>query len=351
MTRGSFRRLCAAAALLLIFSTGCATVTQPEPSVETDERATQPDVVKVGMIFDTFVVERWIRDRDAFLATAADLGATVDISNSNGDIRRQEEMIRYYTEAGFDAIVIVAIDSNPLVRAIRDARAQGVKVISYDRLVRNAGTDLYVSFDNRQIGELMAQEALAYLSPQEDDAILILGPKSDNNVLLIREGIEAVFHDAPSVEVLEEAYIDDWDAEKAAAWVEEHLDRIGEAEVIICGNDNFAGSIIRTLSANRIQLPAIIGQDADLDACQRIVEGTQTMTVYKPVHLLAQEAARLTVALAKGEEIAPDGTLEDGSTSVAARLLSPQAVTASNMEETVIESGFHTRDEVYLNVR
>lgn len=330
---------------------GCGSVTEPVQTAEPETTASSAEDIRIGMIFDTFVVERWIRDRDAFLATAQDLGATVDITNSNGDIKRQEEMIRYYTDAGFDAIVIVAIDSNPLVRAIRDARAKGVKVVSYDRLVRNAGTDLYVSFDNREIGELMAKEALTHVREPENDVLLVLGPKSDNNVLLIREGIEAVFESAPSVEVLDEAYIDDWDAELAARYVEEHLDLVREAEVIICGNDSFAGSISRTMSANRIPLPAIIGQDADLDACQRIVEGTQTMTVYKPVHLLAQEAARLTVAMAKGEAFETDGTLEDGSTSIAVRLLSPQAVTESNMEETVVESGFHTRDEVYLNVR
>ena len=307
------------------------------------------DEVKIGMIFDTFVVERWIRDRDAFLTTAQDLGATVDITNANGSIERQEEMIRYYADNGFDAVVIVAIDSSPLVRAIRDARSKGVKIISYDRLIRMAGSDLYISFDNRGVGRLMAQAAADRLT-QGDPVLLLLGPQSDNNTLLLEEGIMEVLNEK-GLTVADRAYITDWDAEEASRYIEENLETVREVKGIICGNDNFAGSVIRTLSANRVDLPVITGQDADLDACQRIVEGTQTMTVYKPVHLLAQEAAKSAVALCTGEDVGAHETLNDGSVEVRTMLLAPQAVYASNMEDTIIESGFHTWDEVYLNVR
>ncbi len=337
--------------LLLVLLTGCMSQPKTEqiaqqPGQETER---EEDSIRIGMIFDTFVVERWLRDRDAFLSTASELGASVDITNANGSVARQEEMIRYYIKEKMDAIVLVAIDSKPLKQAIKAAREAGVPVISYDRLVRDAGTDLYVSFDSTQVGRLMAKGIAQQLDPG-DKVLLLLGPTSDNNTNLMETGMKEVLSEY-DVEIADIAYIVDWDAEEAVRYVETHIESIREVDGILCGNDNFAGSVIRTLSANRIELPLIAGQDADVEACQRIVEGTQYMTVYKPVHFLAKEAAKSAVALAKDESIVYDTLLDDGTFQVKARLLLPREVTKENMEDTVIASGFHTKAEVYLNVR
>ena len=147
-------------------------------------------------------------------------------------------------------------------------------------------------------------------------------------------------------------YCDGWRAELAADSVYEHEDVINDVDAIMCGNDNIAGQVIRALSEKRLagEIP-VVGQDADLEACQRIVEGTQTMTVYKPVEKLARRAAECTISLAKGEELIGDDvtTINDGTYDISYIGLEPVAVTLDNINEVIISSGFHNKEDVYLN--
>ena len=142
--------------------------------------------IKIGMIFDTFVVERWQRDRDVFVATAQDLGAEVDTQNANGSVEKQEQLMRYFIDEQMDAIVIVPIESEALCDEIREARDHGIKVISYDRLVLNAGTDLYVSFDNEGVGALMGEAFTDTLKPG-DKIVMICGSQTDANVASVEK--------------------------------------------------------------------------------------------------------------------------------------------------------------------
>lgn len=117
------------------------------------------------------------------------------------------------------------------------------------------------------------------------------------------------------------------------------------------GNDNIAGHAIRALSERRLAGDVcVVGQDADLDACQRIVEGTQCMTVYKPVEKLAKRAAELSVILAKGEELLEKESIYDGSYEVPYERLEPIAVTKENMDEE-ITGKYHEESDIYLNIR
>ena len=120
----------------------------------------------------------------------------------------------------------------------------------------------------------------------------------------------------------------------------------------MCGNDGIATSTVRALAEKRLASKIrIVGQDAELEACQRIVEGTQVMTVYKPVEKQAQAAAVYACQLARGEDIQTDRKAYDGTYDVPAVVLEPIAVNADNMQEVIINSGFHLKEEVYLNVR
>jgi len=119
----------------------------------------------------------------------------------------------------------------------------------------------------------------------------------------------------------------------------------------MCGNDNIATMVVHALAENRkADNMLVVGQDADLEACQRIVEGTQTMTVYKPVEKLASRAAECTIALIKGEELSGDDVMSfnDGKYDVPYVKLTPIAVTEENMNEVIINSGFHLKEDVYL---
>ena len=115
------------------------------------------DKIQIGMSFDSFVIERWQRDRDIFVSMAKELGAEVNVQNANGDIEEQKKQIDYFIKKEMDVIVIICIDSEGLKEHVQKAKDAGIKIIAYDRLINNADVDLYISFDNEMVGTMMAQ--------------------------------------------------------------------------------------------------------------------------------------------------------------------------------------------------
>ena len=338
---------------MLLLLSGCSAgkTKETEPAAAADD-----DRIQIGLSFDSFVIERWMRDRDVFVSTAEELGADVNVQNANGDVDEQISQIRYFIEKGVDVIAIVAIDGDSLSEVVDEAKKADIQVICYDRLIRNAGTDLYVSFDNRQVGVLMG-EALKTALPDGGRIFAIHGSRSDNNVSLIKEGLEDAL-DGSGIEIAYTAYCDNWRAELAFDAVNAGLEETGGIDGIMCGNDDLAGSAVRALAEHRLagKVP-VVAQDAELSACQRIAEKTQTMTVFKSVEDEARDAAKLAVALAKGEDItSPDAdlpvteTISDGTWEVPYFYIEPIAVTGENMDQVIIESGFHREEDVYLNV-
>lgn len=329
---------------LLLLQGGCGRM---EESGRED--AGEEEKIQIGMSFDSFVIERWQRDRDVFVSVAKELGAEVNVQNANGVVEEQRKQIDYFIQKGMDVIVIIAIDPVALRDSVKQAKAAGIRVISYDRLIDNADVDLYISFDNEMVGEMMAR---ALLIKQIDNVIMIGGSPTDNNVPLV-EGAFKRLMSKHRVQVLDAVHADNWRAEAAAEYIYENPLKVAQADAIMCGNDDLATQAVRALSENRQAGEIyVVGQDADLAACQRIVEGTQVMTVYKPVEKLATRAAEAAVALAKGEELAGDDVTQvhSGAYRIPYIALEPVSVNRGNIDEVIIGSGFHLKEDVYLNV-
>ncbi|QNU65562.1 substrate-binding domain-containing protein [Ruminiclostridium herbifermentans] len=321
---------------------------------KTDSKsADNPDVeenkIQIGMCFDSFIIERWILDRDVFVSAAKALGAEVNVQNANGDVDKQKEQIKYFIKKKIDALVIIPIDSEAISKVVLEAKNAGIKVISYDRLIKNANADLYISFDNEKVGRMMAEAMVASGLPNKS-VLMICGSPKDNNVSLIKQGFFDVMN-RNNIYIIDIAYANDWKAELAASYIYDNVDKVKKADAIMFGNDDLATQGVRALSEKRlIDKVKVVGQDADLAACQRIVEGTQLMTVYKPVDKLAKQAAEYAVKLVQGKKLENAQTINDGNYDVQYIALEPIAVNKDNMDEVIIDSGFHLREDVYLNV-
>ncbi len=317
-----------------------------------ESKPQEEERIQIGMSFDSFVIERWQRDRDVFVSMAKELGADVNVQNANGDLEEQKNQIDYFIKKDMDVIVIICIDSAGLNEHVKKAKAAGIKVIAYDRLITDADVDLYISFDNEMVGTMMG-EALAECGiGQESNVLMLGGPQADNNVPLVEGGFKKVMEEH-KVTILDSVHADGWRAELAAAYVYDHMDTVEQADAIMCGNDDLASKVVHALAEKRMAGNIlVVGQDADLEACQRIVEGTQVMTVYKPVEKLAQRAAECAVMLAKGEEITGEDVtiIDNGGYQIPYVSLSPVSVNEENMNEVIIGSGFHLKEDVYLNV-
>ena len=331
---------------LLLAAAGCG---KPENGRENDTG--EEEKVQIGMSFDSFVIERWQRDRDVFVSVAKELGAEVNVQNANGVAQEQKKQIDYFIEKGMDVIVIIAIDPSALQDSVKKAKDAGIKVVSYDRLINDADVDLYISFDNEMVGTMMGQ-ALVKEGIAGGCVVMLGGSLTDNNVPMV----ESAFKNEMSkhrVTILDSIHADNWRAEEAAAYIYANPVKIAQADAIMCGNDDLATQAVRALAETRQAGDIlVVGQDADLAACQRIVEGTQVMTVYKPVERLATRAAEAAVALAKGEALAGDDVTEinSGAYRVPYIGLAPISVNRDNIDEVIIGSGFHLKEDVYLNV-
>ena len=334
--------------LLTIIFSGCASTARE--SVGSSKAG--DDKVQIGMCFDSFVIERWQRDRDVFVSTAKELGAEVNVQNANGDADKQKEQIDYFIKKGMDVIVIISIDPEKIADSVKKAQDEGISVIAYDRPINGAGADLYISFDNEMVGEMMGQ-AFVDNGLKNGKVVMICGSPTDQNVPMVCSGFEKVMEENGN-EILDVFYADGWKAEAAGDYVYDSDEIIEEADAIMCGNDDLASRVVFALSEKRLAgKKLVVGQDADLEACQRIVEGTQLMTVYKPIEQLAKKAAEAAVKLGSGEGLSDEELSEydDGKKVVPYLKIETISVTAENMDEVIIKSGFHLKEDVYLNVQ
>ncbi len=333
--------------MLSLLLSGCGS----EDDNQNETVNTDNDRIQIGMSFDSFVIERWQRDRDVFVATARELGAEVNVQSANGEIEEQISQIKYFINKKVDAIVVVPIDAQALTEVVVKAKKAGIPVMCYDRLIKNANTDLYISFDNEKVGDLMGRALYDKLGKNRK-IIEVCGPESDNNVEQVAEGFSYQSR-RNAARIIDTCHCEGWHSEIAYDYIISHEDIVKKADGIMCGNDALAGVVIKALSEMRLAGDIlVVGQDADLEACQRIVEGTQLMTVYKPIEKLAQKAAQSAVTMAEGKDLEDENLsgYDDGEGTVPYLKIDPVSVNESNINEVIIKSGFHLKEDVYLNV-
>jgi D-xylose transport system substrate-binding protein len=301
---------------------------------------------------DSFVEERWTRDRDVFMATAASLGADVDLQIGEESPQTQEAQINYLLERGVDVLVLVASDPVLLSHAVQEAKRNEVPVLLYERVVRNAGASLYLAYDGERVGELQARAIVEKIG--SGSIVVYNGPRNDVVAEMAHEGVMKVLTplvSAGKIRILADYWPATTNSEEAYSFLDGLLAEGKSVEGIISANDLQAEAMIRALALRRLAgKVAVAGADADLAACQRIAEGTQEMTVYKPIDQIASKAAELAVFLSRDVRFTVHNAIYDGSYRVPYYELEPIAVNASNLRETVVKDGFHLEEDVYRNV-
>ncbi|MBF4695066.1 substrate-binding domain-containing protein [Fusibacter ferrireducens] len=312
------------------------------------------DKVKIGFLVDSLVIERWQKDRDIFISKAKSLGAEVILKNAYEDAEVQNQQVKELVAQGVDVIVIIPYDRALIGPFLKQAKRNDIKIISYDRLVENGGVDLYISFDNVLVGEIMGRELLEKVPT--GNYVIINGSPKDHNSYMFNEGYMSVLKpaiDSGRIHVVKEVWAEDWREIYAYDTINDLVDSGIKIDGIIGANDDLAEGAIRALLERQLaESVYVTGHDANLSACQRIVEGTQYITVYKPIKTLAQKAAEIAVemATAKTDKVYSEDTIYDGERNVPYVKLMPELVTEDNMTNTVIKDGFHVLEDVYRNI-
>jgi D-xylose transport system substrate-binding protein len=311
----------------------------------------------IGLSLDTLKEERWQRDRDIFVKKAADLGVDVKVQSANGDDVRQVSDVQSLITEGVDVMVIAPHNGDAMAKAVHLAHDAGIPVLSYDRLIRNCDLDLYMTFDNFHVGELQAQSLVDALAKSGSGKriIRLYGAKTDNNAVVFKAGQDKVLQPlihSGAIQVVHEDWVEDWKPENAKKVTNAGINKAGHNfDAILASNDGTAGGAIQALIEEGLAGKVLVtGQDADLAACQRILAGTQSMTVYKPLKNLADRAAEYAVKLAQRRPVIAAGSYDNGQIQVPTVLLEVIAVTKDNLRDTVVKDGFHTAEEIYGNI-
>lgn len=333
----------------VVFAAACSQAGQG-PGGNSTSGQNRAGKIRIGLSMDSLKEERWQKDRDIFVKRAEELGAEVLVQAADGKDETQVKQAESLLTQGIDVLVVIPHNSEVAGSIVESAKRSNVPVISYDRLIRNSEPALYISFDNEKVGEMQARY-LVEKAPK-GNYILIGGSLSDNNAQLLRTGQMRVLQpliNKGDIKIVADQWARDWQPEEALKHTENALTiNNNDVAAVVASNDGTAGGSIQALGAQGLSGKVFIsGQDADLAALQRIVLGTQSMTVYKPVSKLAARAAEAAVALAKKEKVETNGKVNNGTIDVPAIMLEPIVVDKGNIDETVIKDGYQKREDIY----
>jgi D-xylose transport system substrate-binding protein len=328
---------------------------QPGQSGASYQRKTKKagEPIYIGFSMDTLKEERWQRDKQLVEARAAEVGAKLDVQVANGDDAVQTKQCDNMLTKGVDVLIVAPHNGEIAASIVENAHGKGVPVISYDRLIRNSDVDLYVSHQVEKMGEMQGDYALKHVP--KGNYVLIGGAPTDNNARLLRQGQMNVIKpavDRGDIKIIADPYAKEWKADEALRYTADALTRTnGDIQAVIASNDGTAGGAVSALEAANLGGKVLVtGQDAQLDACQRIAAGKQTMTIYKPIKPLADSAVDSAIKLARGESLNAPDKINNGKLDVPSILQVPVAVDKDNLTETVIKDGYHKLEDVYKDV-
>jgi len=335
---------------LMIAASFSACVKGPEGDGTKRVRGTGP--VRIGFSMDTLKEERWQRDKALFEQRCKEVGAQCDVLVADGSDATQVNQAESFLTKGVDVLIVAPHNGQIAASIVEAAHRQGVPVISYDRLIRNSDVDLYVSHQVVKIGQMQAQYALDH-APR-GNYVMIGGSQTDNNAVLLMEGQMSVLQpaiDKGQIKIVAKQYAREWLASEALRIMEDALTKnSNDIQAVVASNDGTAGGAISALPPQLVGKILVTGQDAALDAVQRVVEGKQTMTIYKPIQPLAFSAVDSAMKLAKGEKVDAKDKINNGKLDVPALLFEPMVLDKNNVMQTVIKDGYHKLEDVYKNV-
>ena len=306
----------------------------------------------IGISLPTQREERWVRDRDVMESYALGKGINVKVKVADTDLAQQVSQVDELISEGINVLILAPTDSEAAADMVRKANNSGIRVISYDRLIKNSDIDLYISVNGLRVGELQGRFLIE--NAPKGNYIILSGDPDDDNSTLLKKGamkyIEPLVNKG-DIKIVTEAVVDNWDPRNAFKIVMDSLiANNNKIDAILAPNDAIAGAAIEALSERGLASKVIItGQDSDLAAAQRIVRGTQSMTVFNDTRELGKAAIDSAIKIANGEAIDINYTINNGKINVPSILLSPVLVTKDNLDKVLIDSAYLNKKDVYNN--
>ncbi len=310
--------------------------------------------MKIGFAMDTLKEERWQRDFDSFKAHCEKMNVDCVITIADNKADKQANDVDNLLTQKVDALVIAPHDATQAASMVDKAKAQGIPVISYDRLINSEKIDAYISHQVPVIGRKIAEYALQ--KAPKGNYVMVYGASTDNNAVIMKKEQLAVLQsaiDKKEITIVADNFMTDWRPDEALKMTENALTQNNDnIQAFVVSNDGMAGGVVSALEKKGLAGKIIVtGQDAQLDALQRIAEGKQSMTVYKPIAPLANAAVEAAIKLAKKEKLDTKPFLNDTlKKEVPAILLEVTTVDKANLMDTVVKDGWAKYEDIFKNV-
>jgi D-xylose transport system substrate-binding protein len=334
--------------LTLLFISACVQQPTEPTNVQTKKKAGK---IKIGFSMDT-LKEHWVRDKELIEKRAKELGADVIVNVAESNDERQLQQIDDFITQGVDVLIIAPHNGQVAATGVEKAKAKGIPVVSYDRLILSDKIDVLVSHLHSTAGKMQAEYALK-LAPK-GNYVLIYGAPTDNNALImktVQNEILKPFVDKGDIKIVADQHAKNWSPEDALKIAENSLTQNQNNIVaFVCSNDGTASGAIQAIKKqNLIGKVIVTGMDAELSALQRIAEGEQTMTVYKPIQPLAYAAVEAAIKLAKGEKLETTKTMKAVNREIPFVFIEPKIVDQSNLLD-VVKDGAERYEDIFRNV-
>jgi D-xylose transport system substrate-binding protein len=352
------RRLTAVLALGAAVATAaalaaCGSAAQSGGSTSTGTVSVQQGF-KIGLLLPESKTARYEKfDRPYIVADIAKTCPKCQVlyDNASQDPYLQQQQVDSMLTSGVKVLILDPVDAKAIASSVAKAHAQGVKVVAYDRLA-GGPIDAYTSFDNYAVGKLQGEALLAALKlggdPKRGKIVMIDGSPTDPNAAQFKAGAHSVLDG--KVVIGKEYDTPDWSPDQANTEAAGAITALGASNIIgfYSANDGMAAGIAKAMANGGVASGTpLTGQDAQLDAIQRILLGQQTMTVYKAIGPEAAAAAQMAVELATGAKVTSTTTVNNSTvTSVPSQVLTPVVVHKGNIESTVVKDGFWKPSEI-----
>jgi len=293
--------------------------------------------IKIGFLVHDLVTTRWQTEMENFSKKITELGGEPITRNAFGDTETQIKQGKELVDAGVKVIAVVAQNGKALAELVDYANKVGTTIIAYDRMILNCDLPYYISFNSIKAGELMAEYAIK-LKPK-GNYIILSGPSTDNNAILLKRGVMnklGPLIEKGDIKILVDKEMDSWGALNSLMFMEDFLStNKSSIDAIITPGDDMASGVLDAMKIDKVNIPILTGQNATIDACRNIMQGLQTMTIYKD-RKIATESAILAMKIAKGEKIKTTTTTNNGKINVPSILFNPVVIDKSNLKKLLV---------------
>lgn len=306
--------------------------------------------IKIGLSVHSMIDPRWARDVNEIPAQARNMGVHVVVENASSSAVRQNQQCEKLVAEGVKALIIIALDGVAAAKAVEAASQRRIPVIAYERMILSCDLPLYVGFDTLKVGELLNRYALQH-APR-GNYIILDGDAKDNNAILIRQQRQKFMQaaiDAGEIHPVAEAWMDGWSMSQAWQVTRETLKKCPQIACVLAASDNIAEGACQALNDAGMRGSVLVtGQDGLLGATQRILRGEQSMSIYKPIPLLAKAAVEGALALIQQQPLHATRTLNNGKRDVNCLLISNTPVVEKhNLLEVVTgPNGAFTQQQI-----